>query len=125
LPIQKPVTHVPSLFCYPSTRFGPALKLSRDIAYRLVEAGVTVLLADLLVRDGRFAEAIARHEEACAIADEIGSVQWQMEARGGLAWALLYQGDLPRARAVAEEARRYHYPPTYPGIRAVAGLVAL
>src|SRR4051794_21016498 len=58
-------------------------------------------------------------------ADEIGDVQFQTEARRNLAWALLYRGDLPRARSVAEEASRYRHPPGYPGLLAARGVVAL
>jgi tetratricopeptide (TPR) repeat protein len=101
-----------------------ARKLARAIGYRLVEAAATSLLVDIKMREGRWAEAIEGYEETRALGDNLNDVQVQMGTRLGLSRALLHLGDLPRARAVAEEAAKYRYPSRYPNVLALRGIVA-
>jgi hypothetical protein len=101
-----------------------ARKLARAIGYRLVEAAATSLLVDIKMREGRWAEAIEGYEETRALGDDLNDVQVQMGTRLGLSRALLHLGDLPRARAVAEEAAKYRYPSRYPNVLALRGIVA-
>jgi hypothetical protein len=78
-----------------------------------------------LGREGRFLGSITALEEASAIADETNTVQMQSLARKDLAWACLWAGNIARARTVSEEAAKYKYPPEYPSILALGGVVAL
>ncbi len=48
-----------------------------------------------------------------------------MLTRLGLSRACLHLGDIPRARAVAEEAAKCRYPAEYPAVLALRGLTAL
>lgn len=104
---------------------GDARQMARTIGYRLIESAATSLLAGLMVREGRFEDAIKAYEEAREIADDSNAVQMQMGVRGGLAWACLLAGDLPRARTVAEEAAKYRFPNGYGSVLALGSVVAL
>jgi tetratricopeptide (TPR) repeat protein len=104
---------------------GDALQIAHTIGSRLIEVAATTLLADLMVRETRFEDAFKEYDKAIALADDTNAVQMQMSARCGLAWACLLAGDLPRARAVAEEATKYRYPNGYGAVLALGGLVAL
>ena len=72
-----------------------ARRLAREAGYRLIECAATGLLGDLMVREGRFKDAIRAYDEASAIADDSNVVQMQMEVRKGLALACLLAGNLP------------------------------
>lgn len=100
-------------------------QMARSLGYRLIESAATSLLGTLMVREGQFQEASRLYEEAIRIADEANAAQVQMSAREGLAFACLLTGDLPRARAFAEEAAKYRFPNGYPSTLALGGLVAL
>ena len=102
-----------------------AREIACTIGYRLIQSAATTLLADLMVSEGRFEDAIRAYDDALRLADDANAVQMQMEARGGLARACLLAGDLPRARTVAEEAAKYKYPNGYAGVLALGGVVAL
>ena len=69
--------------------------------------------------------AVQYQRQAVEVADQIGNVQAQAEARRDLAWSLLGAGDLPDAGRAAEEARGYPYPPSLAGIALVGGIIAL
>ena len=102
-----------------------AQRLAGALGYRLIESAATSLLGNLLLREGRFADAIKAHDEACAIADNSNAVQIQMGARRELAWACLLAGDLPRADTVAKDAAKYRFPKEYASTLALGGVVAL
>jgi tetratricopeptide (TPR) repeat protein len=70
-------------------------------------------------------EAAQYFKESIQIADEIGNVQEQNDARHGLALARLYSGNLPGSRSTIEEARKYNYPPNNHNVQALLGLILL
>lgn len=107
------------------SRAEEARDIARAIGGRHWETLTTNLLARLKTREGRWAEALERYEEARALADEMNDVQEQMSARVGLSRALLQVADLTRARAVAEEAAKFTRPSYYPAVLALRGVVAL
>lgn len=104
---------------------GDAQQIARKMGYRLIESAATSLLADLMVREGRFEDAIREYDRAREIADDSNAVQMQMDARQNLARACLLAGDLPRAHIVAEEATMYRFPNGYPSTLVLGGVVAL
>lgn len=104
---------------------GDARQIALTIGYRLVECGATGMLADLMVREGRFEDAIREYDGARALADDSNAVQMQMGMRFALAWAWLLAGDRPRARTFAEEAAKYRFPSSYASTLALGGVVAL
>lgn len=65
------------------------------------------------------------YEKALAIARDIGNVQIQNESREYLAAACLYQKNLSVARAIAEEACDYDYPPNNHNVKTLLGVIAL
>ena len=104
---------------------GDALQMAQTIGYRLIECGATSLLADLMVRETRFEDAIREYDKACALADDSNALEMQLQVRRDLAWACLLAGDLPRARTVAEEATKHRFPSDYGSVLALDGVVAL
>ena len=56
-----------------------ARDLARAMGYRRFETGATRLLADLKMREGRWAEAIEGYQETRALADDLNAVPDQME----------------------------------------------
>lgn len=98
---------------------------AQAIGYRLIQSAATTLLAELMVREGRFADAIVANDEARALADDSGAVQMQMTTRQGLAWACLLAGDISRARAFVDDAAKYRFPNRYESILALRGVIAL
>ena len=102
-----------------------ARQIAHAIGYRLIESGATILLANLMVREGRFEDAIRSYDDARALADDSNAVQMQMWARAELAFANLLAGDVPRARTVADEAAKYRYPNQYELVLALGGVIAL
>ena len=102
-----------------------AQQIAGTIGYRLVECAATGLLARLMIREGKFEDAIKACDEARTLADDSNAVQMQMSVRETLATACLLAGDLPRARVAAEEAAKYRFPNGYAYILALRGVVAL
>ena len=102
-----------------------ALQLARKIGYRLLESAAMCLKGDLKVRECRFEDASGFYEEAIRTADEANSIQIQVSARNGLAFTCLLTEDLPRARAVSDEAVKYRFPISYASILAMGGVIAL
>ena len=102
-----------------------AQQLPGTLGYRLIESAATNLLGSLLLREGKFTDAIKAHDKARAIADDANAIQIQMWARRQLALACLLDGDLPRARTAAQEAAKYRFPAEYASTLAIGGIVEL
>jgi tetratricopeptide (TPR) repeat protein len=100
-------------------------KLACAVGYRLVEIAAISLLAKLYIDEDRPRESIEQLEDASALADELNALQFQSETRRLLALALLQLGELARARTVADDAKQYRFPSSYPSVLALAGVVAL
>jgi tetratricopeptide (TPR) repeat protein len=96
-----------------------------EISYRLVEVFANSISGRLLRQQERWAEAIPAYEEAVRLADEIGSVRFQMTARRDLARALTRLGDFERARLLSDEASRYLYPSGFSSVLALQGILAM
>jgi tetratricopeptide (TPR) repeat protein len=104
---------------------GDARDKARAIVYRLIECAATSLLADLMVHEGRFEEAMRTYDEARVLADETHAVQMQMGVRKASAWACLLAGNVARARVSADEAAQYRFPNGYASVLALGGVVAV
>jgi len=104
---------------------GNALRLARVLGYRLIESTATAILGDLMVHEGRPGDACAQYEEAIRIADDSNAVHMHMNARYGLALACLLAGDLPRARTVAEDARKFVFLSSHAKTHLLVGVIAL
>ena len=65
------------------------------------------------------------YREAIDIADEIGNVEFQLEARLGLARAHLFSSDVAASRAVAQAASTYDFPRSNHHVQALLGVIAL
>jgi tetratricopeptide (TPR) repeat protein len=70
-------------------------------------------------------KAVKNFNQAVGIANEIGNVQAQNDARYGLALAYLYSGNLLDAHTVIEEACKYNFPLEKPNVLALSGLINL
>lgn len=82
-----------------------ALAISREIGDRAGEGTRLGNLAELLIDEGRYPEAIQRAEESLKIAEEIGSPRLGSSNNGFFARADCHAGNLPAARLAAESAR--------------------
>jgi tetratricopeptide (TPR) repeat protein len=102
-----------------------ALAVARDIGHRQGEAAFLCNLGDSYVDRDDWKQAIQHYGQAIRIADEIGIVQQQSDARSGLAKAQLLSGDLSAARQAAEAARSFDYPPNYASVSATLGVALL
>lgn len=82
-------------------------------------------MGDIFVQQDKLHKAVKHFNQAIGIADEIGNVQNQNEARYGLALAYLYSGNLHDAHTVIEEACKYNFPFEMPGVLTLSGLIYL
>jgi len=102
-----------------------ALAIAREIQ-RPTGASINLRsIAEIHVDRDQWAEAVAACQEALQLADGIGFVQTQSEARYTLALAHLYAGDLSAARATIEAARQYDFPTNNHNVLALLGVIAL
>ena len=82
-------------------------------------------IGNAYLNQGEWGEAARQLEQAIEIADDIGNLQLQNEARRELALARLYQGELAAAREMAEAACKYDFPSSNHYASAVLGVIAL
>lgn len=99
--------------------------IHQEIGDRRGEAITIGNIADTLVDQQQFNDAMRTYKQAIQIADKIGFVQTQNHARRGLALAYLYNNDLPAARTVTEAARQYDQPLNNHNVLALLGVIAL
>ncbi len=101
-----------------------ALANAREIGNRYGEAKRLRGMADILIDQARYAQALPLLQESLKIGAELNSPEVNSEAYYDLALAHLYAGDLPAARAAAEQARQYDWPQNNPAVLALLGLIA-
>ncbi len=77
-----------------------------------------------MIDENHYPEAIQRAQAGAKIGQETGNVQVSNEGYYVLALAHLYSGDLPAARATAEQARQYDYPTNKHNVLALLGVIA-
>jgi tetratricopeptide (TPR) repeat protein len=102
-----------------------SLGIARETNYRYAETLSLTRQGDAFVDLGELDRAIRNYEQAIHVADEISNVEFQNEARAGLAKARLYTDDLAAARSTIEEAQQYDYPLSNHCIQMLRGVVAL
>ncbi|MBL7091103.1 tetratricopeptide repeat protein [Acidovorax sp.] len=102
-----------------------ALTILREIGDRQGESADLVNLAEVLVDEGRYPQAIQRALEGVRIGDEISSTSLGSYSNGYLALAYLYASDLPAARAAVEAARQHDEPQNNHYVLALLGVIAL
>jgi tetratricopeptide (TPR) repeat protein len=100
-----------------------ALAIDREIGDRRGEGLRLGNLAEVLIDEGRYIEAIHRAEEYVKICKGIEKPSSYAYGRSALAW--LYSGDLSRARAAAEAARKSDEPQNNHNTHALLGVIAL
>jgi tetratricopeptide (TPR) repeat protein len=101
------------------------LTIARELSDREGEAIALSNLGDCGAARNLWDQAIQRYNEAIRIADEIGLIQVQSEARSGLARARLFQGELSAAGQAAEAARAFDYPINNAKVAAALGVILL
>jgi len=102
-----------------------ALAIAREIQY---PSGASINLGNIgsvHVLQSGWSEASQALTDAIQIADGMGFVQTQNEARHTLALAHLLSDDLVAAREAIEAARRYDYPTNNYNVYALYGIIAL
>ena len=82
-----------------------ALELAERIGHAVSRADATDTLAAIYLKQGRFAEAGERAEEASALYLEIGMGEQGRDALAAAADAWAQAGEDVRARSVSERAR--------------------
>jgi tetratricopeptide (TPR) repeat protein len=102
-----------------------AKEIADEFGFGVARSDVRTNLGDLSLREGQHRTAVPLYEESVRLADDMADTQLQLEARLGLARALLHLDELERAQRVAEEARAYKYPLGYPGLLALCSIIAL
>jgi tetratricopeptide (TPR) repeat protein len=98
-----------------------ALAISREIGDRRGEGTRLGNLAEVLVDEGRYAEAIKLAQESAKIKDEIG--QPASYGYGRVALAHFYSGNLSAAREAAETARRHDVPENNHNVLTLLGVI--
>ena len=102
-----------------------ALVIDMEIEYQYGISADLVIKAHILVEQGTFDLATKLYNQAIAIVDEIKNVQYQNEARWGLARSQLISGDLKNARSTVESACGYDFPLNNHNVQALMGVIAL
>lgn len=102
-----------------------ALSLAVEQGYRYGEGMRQQTLAELLIDQERYQEAIEHAAEGARIGNEIGSPDVANGNYEFLALAHLYSGDLSAARAAADLGRRHDDPMNNSNLLAVLGIIAL
>jgi tetratricopeptide (TPR) repeat protein len=87
-----------------------ALAIARDTSHRGLEAAIHSSMGELELFRENYPAATRAFEKSIEIADDIGNVQYQGEARCGAALTSLFSGDPPSARRLVEAARKYDHP---------------
>lgn len=100
------------------------LVIAREIGDRSGEGTALVNLAEALIDDDRYTEAIQHAQQEIHIGEEINEPAAGSYGYGNLALAQLYAGDLPAARAAAEQARKFDYPLNNHNVLALLGVIA-
>ena len=103
--------------------FQQALAIAREMGAKGSEESGLLNIARVLIDLGRFDEAIEKATEAVSIGKEMGTPL--SHANGRLALAYLYAGDLQRARAAVEAARKYDEPWNNAYILLLFGIIAV
>ncbi|MFL5802226.1 MAG: tetratricopeptide repeat protein [Roseiflexaceae bacterium] len=102
-----------------------ALANAREIGNRYGEAKRLRGMAEILIDQTRYTQALSHLQESVEIGAELNSPEVNNEAHYSLALAHLYSGNLPVARAAAQQARQYDYPLENHNVVALLGVVAL
>jgi tetratricopeptide (TPR) repeat protein len=102
-----------------------ALVIDREIEYRLGEGMDLGNLADVLVDEKQYPEAIRSAAESAEIAEEVSSPSLGSYSNSTLAVARLYVKDLVGARAAAKAAQQYDEPRNNHNVLALLALIYL
>src|SRR5207249_3767330 len=102
-----------------------SLSLSRTLKDRFGEGKVLANLSEVLGDDQRYEEAMHHGKESARIAAELHSPDIGSNSNVMIALIHLNTGDLPAARAAAEEARQYDTPTNNHFVLALLGVISL
>jgi tetratricopeptide (TPR) repeat protein len=102
-----------------------ALANAREIGNRYGEAKRLRGVAEVFIDQTYYTQALSHLQESAKIGAELNSPEVNNETHYFLALAHLFSGDLPAARAAAEQARRYDVPQNNHNVLALLGVVAL
>lgn len=87
-----------------------AINCARETNHRVVEAAARTYMGSIYFSEGLLEQADAQFKRSIEIADDLGMIQFQNEARWRLALTSLCRNDVGAAREMAESARQFKYP---------------
>jgi tetratricopeptide (TPR) repeat protein len=102
-----------------------ALAIAREIGDAYDEGCTLAYLCNTLTDERRYVEAIRHAQASIQIGTTTENLEVCSEGHAALALAQLGIGDLPSARATAEQARHYNYRPRIAPSLALLGVIAV
>jgi tetratricopeptide (TPR) repeat protein len=102
-----------------------ALAIAREIGDTYIEGHYLADLAIALTDERRYAEAIRHAQTSIQIGTTTENLEVCSKGHYALAMAQLGIGDLPSARATAEQSQRYDYRPNIAAALALLGVIAV
>jgi tetratricopeptide (TPR) repeat protein len=102
-----------------------AHRIACDISYRVIEMGSLSGMADVYFTQGNLVNAADKYKVAIELADASSVIQFQCEARIGLASTLICKGELAAAHQAADVAMGFDFPLSNDEALLTVGTVAL